>query len=309
MVWRYLLSRLWQGVVVLFGAVTISFVLTNAIGKPADVIGGPFMTAEQRAALNERLGYDRPLLPRFIDYLAGIARGDFGVSYRTNDSAIGEVLRALPNTLILVVTALALATVISLALAVFSATHREGGWDRALRRTIGILQGMPEFWLALMLILVFSVQLTLLPSFGFQGLASLALPVASLALPMLPTLFRVFRGELLDVMSGDFVEAMRARGLSERIIVYRHALRNMLGPSATFVALLLGTLIGGSIIVETIFSWPGIGNLTISSVSARDFAVVQSIIIVVAAFYVLLNLAADILVLVIDPRVRVGAAR
>ncbi|MEU6644007.1 ABC transporter permease [Saccharomonospora sp. NPDC046836] len=308
MVRRYLLSRLLQGVIVLFGAVAISFVLTNVIGKPADVLGGPYLTEEQRAALNAELGYDRPLLPRFLDYLQGVATGNFGTSYRTDDSALALVLNALPNTLVLVLLALVVAVLIAISLATFSARHREHRLDRLLRRTIGVLQGMPEFWLALMLILIFSVQLALFPSFGFYSPSSLVLPAAALALPLVPTLFRIFRGQLLDVLSGDFVEAMRARGLSERLIVYRHALPNTTGPSATFIALQLGHLIGGSLIIETIFSWPGIGNLTISSVQARDFAVVQAVIIVVAAFYVLLNLAADLIVMASDPRVRVGVS-
>lgn len=308
MIVRYLLARLGQGIIVVFGAVTISFVLANVIGNPADVIGGDDMDEEQRAALNARFGYDQPLVSRFVSYVAGVARADFGISYRTNESALGQVAHVLPNTLVLVGAALILTTVIALPLAILSVQHREGIRDRVLRRTIGVLQGMPEFWLALMLILLLSVNLRLLPSFGFYGVSSLVLPSLALALPMVPTLFRVFRGQLLDVLKNDFVEAMRARGLSEQVILYRHALRNVVGTSTTFVALQLGHLIGGSIIVETIFSWPGLGNLTISAVQARDFVVVQAVIIVVAVFYVSLNLLADLVLLIADPRVRVGAS-
>lgn len=308
MISRYLLGRLAQGVIVVFGAVTISFVLANVIGNPGDVIAGDDMDEEQRAALNARFGYDKPLVSRFISYVAGVARADFGISYRTNESALGQVAHVLPNTLVLVGATLILATVIALPLAIFSVQHREGIRDRVLRRTIGVLQGMPEFWLALMLILLLSVNLRLLPSFGFYGVSSLVLPSVALALPMVPTLFRVFRGQLLDVLKNDFVEAMRARGLSEQVILYRHALRNVVGTSTTFVALQFGHLIGGSIIVETIFSWPGLGNLTISAVQARDFVVVQAVIVVVAVFYVSLNLLADLVLLIADPRVRVGAS-
>ena len=162
-------------------------------------------------------------------------------------------------------------------------------------------------WLSLMLILIFSVQLRLLPSYGFYGAPSLILPAVAMALPMIPTVFRLIRGQLLDVMGRDFVEAMRARGLSEAVVVYRHGLRNILGPAATLVALQLGNLIAGALITEVIFSWPGIGNLAFSAVEARDFAVVQAIIIVIALFYVLLNLAADAVVLLSDPRARRGS--
>lgn len=308
MITRYVTSRLLQSVVVLFGAIAISFALTNMIGKPADIVGGAYMTAEQRDALNARLGYDKPLRTRFLDYLHSVFAGQFGISYRSNEPAAGPVLAALPNTLLLVLTAMAVAAAAAMLLAVFSARHREDRLDRALRRSIGALQGMPEFWLALMLILLFSVQLRAMPSFGFTSPAALVLPVVSLALPIVPTLFRVYRGNLLDMLSGDVVEAMRARGLSERLIVYRHGLRNILGPSATFSALQLGYLIGHSLIVESIFAWPGIGNLMVSAVHARDFAVMQAIIVVVAALFIVLNLAADLVVLVTDPRVRVGAA-
>ncbi|MGI6877087.1 MULTISPECIES: ABC transporter permease [Amycolatopsis] len=308
MVTRFIINRLLQSVVVVFGAVVISFLLTNTIGRPADVIGGPQMTAEARAALNAELGYDKPLAMRFMHYLSGIFQGDFGNSYRTGSDAMGEVVTAFPNTLILVVLAILLAAALALMLTIFSARHRESRTDRFIRRTVGALQGMPEFWLGLMLILVFSANLQLLPSFGFYNLSSVVLPVVTLALPTVPTLYRVFRGQMLDVLGNDFVEAMRARGLSERVIVYRHALRNMLGPSVNFTALQLGYLISACVIVETIFSWPGIGNLMISAVLTRDFAVVQATIIMVAAFYVLLNLISDIFILVSDPRVRMVKA-
>jgi ABC-type dipeptide/oligopeptide/nickel transport system permease component len=305
---RFLLGRLGQGVFVLFGAVTISFLLTNAVGKPADVIGGLYMSEEQRATLNAQMGYDQPLVVRFLHYIGGVLTGDFGVSYRTKDSAGEIVLSALPNTLLLVLTALLTAGLIATPLAIFSARKRDVRRDWFLRRSIGVLQGLPDFWLALMLILVFSVQLNLMPSFGFTSYASLVLPALALGLPIVPTLFRLFRGQLLDVLGNEFVEAMRARGLSERVIVYRHGIRNTAGPAATLVALQIGYLIVETIIVETVFSWPGIGNLLVSSVQARDFAVVQTIIIVVAAFYVLINLIADAVLVFSDPRVRRGGA-
>ncbi|WP_027932859.1 ABC transporter permease [Amycolatopsis thermoflava] len=308
MLYRYVGSRLGQSLIVLFGAVAISFALTNLIGKPSDVLGGPFMTADQRAALNAQLGYDQPVLPRFGNFLVNLVTGDFGVSYRSNENAMTVVMESLPNTLVLVLSALLLASAISLVLAIFSVRHREGVADRALRRSVGVFQGMPNFWLALMLILLLSVQVPLLPSFGFNEPAALVLPMLAMAIPIVPIQFRIFRGQLLDVMGKNFVEAMRARGLSERSIVYRHGLRNMVGPAVTLTALQLGYLIGGSLVVETVFSWPGIGNLVVSAVQARDFAVVQAIIIVVAAFYVLLNLVADVVVLLIDPRTRKGTA-
>jgi ABC-type dipeptide/oligopeptide/nickel transport system permease component len=301
---RYVLTRVLQGIVVILGAALIGFILTNVIGKPGDVFGPLSTTPEQRDAFNKSLGYNEPLVPRFVDYIVGILHGNFGLSFRTNESAMNTVLAGVPETLLLVVSALTVATLVALLLAIYSVRHREGRLDRLLRQTIGILQGLPDYWLALMLILVFSVWLSAVPSFGLTGPSSLVLPTVALAVPLIPILFRVFRGELLDVLSNDFLEAMRARGLSERTIVYRHGIRNMVGPCVTFVALLLGGMFAGDIIVETIFAWPGIGNLAFSAVQTRDYAVVQAIIIVVATFYVVLNLAADLFVLFTDPRVR-----
>jgi ABC-type dipeptide/oligopeptide/nickel transport system permease component len=308
MLYRYIGSRIGQSLIVLFGAVAISFALTNLIGRPSDVVGGPFMTAEQRAALNSQLGYDQPLLPRFGNFVANAVTGDFGVSYRSSQSAMSIVLDALPNTLILVLAALLVGSAVSLGLAILSVRRRESVVDRFLRRSVGVLQGMPGFWLALMLVFLLSVQIPLLPSFGFYEPSALVLPMLALAIPLVPIQFRIFRGQLLDVMGKNFVEAMRARGLAERSIVYRHGLRNIIGPAVTLTALQLGYLIGGSMIVETVFSWPGIGNLVVSAVQARDFAIVQAIIVIVAAFYVALNLFADLVVVLTDPRVRRGTA-
>ncbi|GAA0730670.1 ABC transporter permease [Dactylosporangium roseum] len=304
----YVLARLGQSVVVLFGAVAISFVLTNVIGSPADALAVPWMTEEQRRALDAQLGYDLPVLPRFLHYVTGVVHGDFGISYRTNRGALQEVGTALPNTLLLVVCALTLAVGIALVLAVYSVRRRDSGSDRVLRGGIGLLQGMPDFWLALMLLLAFSVGLAWLPSFGFEQASSLLLPTLALSLPIVPILFRIFRGQLLDVLASDFVEAMRARGLSEPVIVYRHGLPNIASTSAALIAFQLGHLIAGDMIIESVFAWPGIGNLMISAVLARDFAVVECVIVVVAALYVGLNLLADLVQLWVDPRVRVGAA-
>ncbi|HVV11194.1 ABC transporter permease [Amycolatopsis sp.] len=303
---RYFVTRILQGLVVVLGAVLISFLLTNVIGKPSDVIGGPFLTADQRAALNVQLGYDRPLFYRFMHYISRIFVGDFGVSYRTNQGAISSVLTALPNTLILVLVAIVVAVFVGLALAMLGARRPDMLGDRVVRRTIGVLQGVPDFWLGLMLILLFSVKLGKLPSFGFYGPSSIVLPAATLALPVIPIMYRLFRGQLLEVLSSEFVEAMHSRAISTNRIMFRHALRGILGPASNYIALQLGYLISGSIIVETIFSWPGIGNLVVSAVLARDFVVVQAIIIVVALFYVLLNLIADVIMFANDPRVRAG---
>jgi ABC-type dipeptide/oligopeptide/nickel transport system permease component len=219
---------------------------------------------------------------------------------------MGQALTALPNTLTLVLTSLVLATCLSLSLAIFSVRHRESALDLLVRRSVSVLQGVPEFWLALMLILLFSVQAGIFPSFGYTTYSALVLPTIALAVPITPTLFRLFRGQLLDVMGASFVESMRVRGINDRAIVYRHVLRNILGPASTLIALQLGYLISGSVVVETIFSWPGLGNLLVSSIQARNITVVQAGLVLIAGFYIVLNLAADVIVISSDPRVRTG---
>lgn len=303
---RYVRARLLQGIVVVAGATIISFLLTNLTGDPADVLGGTFLPAESRRELARNLGYDEPILERLGDYLVGAAQGDFGDSFRTGRSAAGSVLEALPNTLILVFAAIALSLVLAVPISLFSVLRRESKADRRGRTLMLMAGSLPDFWVALVLVLVFSVQLGIFPSFGFTGIESLVLPACSLALPLVPTFVRVLRGALLDVGERDFVVALRGRGFGDTYIMLRHGMKNSLVPFTTLVALQLGGLLGGTLIVEVVFAWPGIGTLLTNAVAVRDIAVVQATVVIVAVGYVLLNLAADVFVALIDPRIRVA---
>jgi peptide/nickel transport system permease protein len=303
---RYVLGRVAQGLVIVFGAVTISFVLAHLSGNPAEVLVGGQMSQEQVDQLSHRLGYDRPLLVQYFDYIGKVVRGDLGESFRYQEPAVDSVFTALPRTLLLVAGAILVACAIAVPTAVYSVLRRESLGDRVLRRTLIAGQGIPEFWLGLILVLVFAVWLQWLPSIGFSGFRSLILPVVTLAIPLSSLLVRLLRANLLDIMMSDFVVALRAKGLSELEILRGHALRNALVPFVTFLALQIGWLIGGTIIVENVFVWPGIGTLALSATQVRDLPVIQAIVIVVAVGYVLLNLAVDLLMLAIDPRIRVG---
>lgn len=306
---RYLGVRLLQGLAVLFGAVVISFLLIHITGNPAEVLVGGRFTGEQVQQLSERLGYNRPLLTQFLDYMGGVLQGDFGDSFRFQEPAIRSVLRALPDTLILVAGAIGLASVITLPLAIISVLKRETFIDRLLRRGMIIGQGIPEFWLGLLLVLFFAVQLGVLPSIGNSGFNSAILPVVTLAVPLVSILGRLLRADLLDIMTSDFVTALRAKGLTEFEILTRHGIRNAFGPFITFLALQLGWLVGGTIVVEAVFVWPGIGTLALGAVETRDLPVLQSIVVVVAFGYVALNLAVDLIMLGIDPRIRLGRTK
>lgn len=303
---RYLLQRVWFGATIVAGAVIVSFLLVNLAGDPTDVRGGALLTLEQRQELREQLGYDKPLLERLGNYLLNASHGDFGASYRTGESAVHATLSALPNTAALVLVASLVACGIAVPLAAFCAIRPNSRADRIVVRTMMVLQGIPEFWLAVMLTLLFAVNLQLLPAVGKGGPESWVLPTATLAIPMFPALVRLLRGQLMDIMGLEFITALRAKGLTERRIVYRHGLLNAGGQFVTLLALQLGWLLGGTLVIEVVFSWPGIGSLLYDAVKTRDLAIIQAVVVLVAVAYVALNLAADLLVMRLDPRIRSG---
>jgi peptide/nickel transport system permease protein len=306
---RYVLGRLTQGIVVILGAAIVSFALIHISGDPATVLAGGMMPAEQVRLLSHQLGYDRPLPVQFGDYMWHLVRGDLGESFRFHQSAAALVLEALPRTLLLVFGAIGLATAVALPVSIFSVLNRESISDRLIRRSLIVGQGIPEFWLGLVLILIFAARLNWLPSLGFNDWKSPILPIITLALPLCAILTRLLRIQLLDIMGLEFVIALRAKGLTEPEILFHHALLNALIPFVTFLALQIGWLVGGTLVVEAVFTWPGLGVLALSSVKTRDLQVLQAIVILVALVFVVGNLIADLIVLWIDPRIRVGRAR
>jgi peptide/nickel transport system permease protein len=303
---RFLSWRLLQGAAVVLGAVVISFLITNVAGNPSDVIGGSLLTPHQRAELSHQLGYDRPVLVRLGEYVAGAVHGDFGDSWRTGQSALSLVLGALPETLLLIACALTLALLIAVPFSVFSVLRRDSRTDRSLRGGLMLVAALPDYWIALLLVLLLSLSLGALPSVGFESPKSLIMPTVAIALPLVPTSVRLLRAALLDVMGQDFVTTLRAKGIGERAIVARYGLKHAAAPFATLLAMQVGWLLGGTIIIEVIFAWPGMGSLLQDAVTNRDIAVIQAVVVVVAVGYVLLNLAADLFVALMDPRIRVG---
>lgn len=300
---RYVAGRLGQGLLVLFGAITASFILVHATGNPATVLAGGQLPPAQVKALSAQLGYNRPLIDQYLSYLGHAVRGDFGNSFRYGTGAVSTVLAALPNTLILIGLSLTAAIVISVAVATASVL-RQGGWsDRLWRPAMSALQGIPDFWIALVLVLIFSVRLHLLPSLGFTSPRSLILPVTALTLPMLASFTRLLRGSLLDFTGSDIALALRARGLTRREIVVHHAMRNAMVTFVSYVALQAGWLVGGTLIVETIFAWPGIGTMLIGAVNSRDLTVIQATVVIIALAFTLLNLLADLAAIWLDPRI------
>jgi ABC-type dipeptide/oligopeptide/nickel transport system permease component len=302
----FLLRRLVHALFVVWGVVTVVFFLVRLTGDPAAFLVDQTATQEEIAHVRRLLGLDRPLLVQYADFLAAIPRGDFGASIRERRPAMAMVIESLwPATVELAAAALLLSTVLAIPLGVVSATHRNGPVDHLSRLASLFLQSMPSFWLGLLLILLFAVVLQgLLPAFGSGTLRHLVLPAVTLAAAPLAQNVRLIRAGMLEVLQQDYVRTARAKGVTERLVIYRHALRNAAIPVITVTGLSLGFMLSGTVVIETVFSWPGMGRLLVQAVPGRDFPVIQAGVFVFALIFVALNLLVDVLYTVVDPRVR-----
>jgi ABC-type dipeptide/oligopeptide/nickel transport system permease component len=304
---RYLVGRLLQAAVVLVGISTVVFFILRLTGDPVFLMVMPGATTEQIEQLRHAFGFDRPLLVQYVEFLARAARGDFGLSIRHQEPALGLVLERVPATLQLAAASLGLAAVVAVVAGVLAAVGR-GTWLDALVTSGALLgQSVPSFWLGIMLIMVFSVRLRWLPSFGLGTMAHLVLPAVTLSAFSLARLTRLVRSGMLEVLGQDYIRTARAKGLRERLVVSKHGLRNALLPVVTLVGLDAGFLLGGAIIVETIFAWPGMGQLALQAVYNRDFPLVQANVIFMASLFVAINLAVDLVYMVVDPKIRYHA--
>ena len=311
----FLARRLLLALLALFGVVVLVFVLVRLI--PGDVVTNLVgldarPTPEQLANLRRLFGLDQPIHVQFGIWFGALLTGDLGQSLRTGRPIADDLLLRLPVTLELAVLALAVALLIAIPLGVIAATKRGQFADYAASLFALIGLAAPNFWLAILFILFFSLQLRLLPSGGyvllsenlFENLRHMVLPSFALGLSLAAATTRITRSSLLEVLSLDYVRTARAKGLSERIVIYRHALKNALIPVATVIGLQVGTLLGGAIIIEEIFGLPGIGRFALEGINLRDYPVVQGAVLVVAGAFVLVNVLVDVLYALIDPRVR-----
>ena len=303
----YVVRRLFFSLFVLWGAVTIIFVVLRLVpGDPAYIMLGPDADQAQVAALRAQLGLDQSLIQQYATYLANVVHLDFGQSFRLNADSMSLVLQRVPATIQLATTALLLSLLIGLPLGVIAALRAHSWVDRSISVFSLMGQSTPSFWLGIVLILVFARGLKMLPSAGSGTWAHLVLPTITLALPFLAILVRLTRSGLLEVVHEGYVQTARAKGLGEGIVVLVHALRNALIPIVTVVGLQFGALLGGTVIVETVFAWPGVGRLLIDSIGRRDYGVVQASILLVATIFVVINLLVDLLYGFLDPRVRLA---
>lgn len=302
---RASLQRLGAALLVLFGAATLVFLLIHLVpGDPVEAMLGERARPADRAALRAALGLDAPLGAQYLDYLAGLARLDLGTSLREPRAVAAILAERLPATLTLAAAALLIALAIGLPLGVAAARCRGGAVDSAAMGFSLLGIAVPNFWLGPLLILVFSLWLGWTPVSGDQGPASLVLPAVTLGTALAAVLARMVRGSVLEVLAEDYVRTARAKGLGEAAVLRRHALRNAWLPVLTLIGMQLGALLGGAVITETVFDWPGIGSLLVDAIRARDYPVVQGTVLLIAALYVLVNTLTDLAYEWVDPRVR-----
>ena len=300
----YVVRRLLTAPVSLLLVCAVAFVLLRLTGNPVDIYLDINRTPEQVQALTARLHLDQPLPMQFLIYLRDLAHGDFGQSLQFGEPAINAVLGRLGATAELLAAALSMAVLLGVTAGLACAVWRDRATDLLVSNAAVALQSMPSFWLGILLIQVFAVDFGLLPTSGRGGLVHLVLPAASLAAYILPNFVLITRTSVLETLSAPFVMTARAKGASPARLLLRHVLPNAINPVLSFLGLQVGRLIGGAIITETIFAWPGIGRLMVGSIFQRDVPVVLAGVIVSSVVIVVANLAVDILLSVNDPRIR-----
>jgi peptide/nickel transport system permease protein len=305
---KLLITRVMSGLVTLLLAITIAFFLARGTGSPAKQILGDGATADQIADLESHLGLDRPLVVQYFDYLVHLFTFDLGDSLRYHSSNFELIAARMPASLTLAVVAMIIAVVIGIPLGILAARHEGGLIDRISSGTALLGQSMPLFWLGLMLVLIFSVQLGWLPAGQFNTPQSVILPAATLSTLPMAQIARLTRSSMGEVLGEGFITAAEARGIARWRITLIHAFRSASLPVVTIVGLQAGMLLSGAVTVEYVFGWPGLGTLALQAVQARDFTLVQGIVVVGATVFVVINLAVDLLYGMVDPRIREGAS-
>ncbi|SON58098.1 Dipeptide transport system permease protein DppB [Hartmannibacter diazotrophicus] len=311
----YIAKRLIAAIPVLLGLTVIVFVIMAMIpGDPATAILGAYATPDNVARINRELGLDKPLWQQYFIWLSNIAHGDLGRSYTLNRPVLDEVLERFGATLILAGTSLVLCSILGLLAGIVSAVRQFGWTDRIVTLLVLVGISTPSFWLGLILILLFAVKVKLFPVSGMYAiygggdlpdlLHHLALPAFTLAIVATGVIARLTRTSMLEVLRQDYIRTARAKGLTERRVIYRHAFKAALVAVIPVIGIQAGFVLGGAVYIETVFQWPGIGSMLVKAISTRDLLLVQGGVLVVAASYVLFNLAADVAQSMIDPRLR-----
>jgi peptide/nickel transport system permease protein len=300
----YVAGRLATAILVILGVSVVSFFLTFLTGDPAEIMLPPGATGAQIEKFRAEWGFDDPVIVQYWRFLKRAVHGEFGVSLRHGQQSLPLIAARLPATLQLTVTAMLLAIVLAVPLGVLAATHRGGPVDLLAMGVALVGQSVPNFWLAIMMILLFAVSWGLLPTSGRGGVAHVVMPAAAIAINLMALLTRLVRSTMIEMLSEDYVRTARAKGLREVLVTSRHALPNALIPLVTVVGLQFGYILGGAVVIETIFTWPGVGLFTIQAILNRDYPVVQAAVFILATGVVLINLIVDLLYVWLDPRIR-----
>jgi peptide/nickel transport system permease protein len=301
---RFIIIRLLQSLIALIGITIIVFFLVRASGDPMSLISSPNLSEEQYNAIKAKWGLDKSWGEQFVIYMGGLFHGDLGESLLKQRPVIEIIGQALPNTLKLVVPSFIIGMLLALALGILAATYRDSFWDNGVKFLAVLGQALPGFWVAIMAVLIFSVNLGWFPVAGMTTVGHYVLPVATMVFFMMPGMMRLVRSSMLDVLDSEYVKLARIKGLPERVVIWKHALRNAIITPLTAAGMIFAMFITGAVITELVFNWPGIGKLLVENTFSRDFAIVQAITIIVAIFVLGINLLVDISYAYIDPQIR-----
>ncbi|MCU0899214.1 MAG: ABC transporter permease [Cypionkella sp.] len=300
----FLFKRFLQALLVLIGVSFSTFIVAHMTGDPVELMARENATLEDKQALREFLGLDRPLAEQYLSFVGKALQGDLGYSFVQQAPVTQLIAERLPATLLLAAAGFVLALLISVPLGIIIALKRNTVWDVVVTALAMIGQAAPGFWIGLMLVVLFAVELKLLPVSGYGGPLYLVLPAITLALQSAARLTRLVRASMLEVLNADYIRTARSKGLRERTILFIHAFRGAMIPVVTMAGLELAELVSGAFITETIFAWPGVGRLAVNAVYQRDFPLIQGVVLMAAAFFVIINFLVDVLYVVIDPRVK-----
>lgn len=301
---RYVLKRLLQAFLVLLGVSFATFIVSHLTGDPVALMAPENASREEKEQLRQFLGLDKPIAEQYLTFITQAVQGNLGYSFVQRSKVLDLVMERLPATLELALVSFLLSLVIAVPLGIIIALKRNTVWDFVVTALAMIGQAAPGFWIGLMLIIVFAVELKLLPVSGSGGLEYIVLPAVTLALQSAARLTRLVRASMLEVLGSDYIRTARAKGMRNYVVLWVHTFRNAMIPVVTMAGLEFAELISGAFITETIFAWPGIGRLAVNAVYQRDFPVVQGVVLVAAAGFVLVNLVVDMLYAAIDPRVK-----
>ena len=302
--YQYVLRRLLLTIPVVLGVSIIVFSIIRLLpGDPARALAGVQATPEYIEQVRERYGLNDPLYVQYGRFMGGLVTGDLGDSTFSRRPVTTEIGERFPRTLILASISLLIATVVGVSAGIVSATRRNSIFDNASMLVALVGVAAPVFWMALMLQLLFSVYLGWLPATGMGGVSHLILPSITLGMASAALMARITRSSMLDVLKQDFITTARAKGLAERVVVYKHALKNALIPVVTVLGLQFGILLGGAVLTETVFAWPGVGRLLVDAILRRDYPVVQGTVMLLALLFVVINLVVDVVYAYLDPRI------